>query len=157
MKRFLVIVRLPIVVITLLLAGCSAPAAPAVETPTVSEPGAQLVGVEEMPLDTPAQYCVFESERLAVFTLDRGNRFSALFPRAGEGPELDSVAVPVLVVVYANGWPGLARRLSGVTPSPDTWDVCVETLDGRIVADFGAPFIVYGDIPREGSPLVGPP
>ena len=88
-----------------------------------------------------------------MLELSDGPAFWTAFPNAGKAPELTSLDRPLVAVVYANGWPGPVFIQPGTVPStlaPETWSVCVETLDDS--SAFGSTsWLVYGDVPWAGS------
>jgi len=119
-----------------------------------SVPGPIAEGAELLPVDTATTYCLgAPSERLAVASIANGLAFRTLFPNSGIAPERDAVTEPLIVVVYADGWPGATTVQPGAvpaTPAPGHVDVCVETASGAPTLA-GNTFVVYGDIPLEGS------
>ncbi len=78
--------------------------------------------------------------------------FHAIFPSAALTPELEKVG-QLEIVIYKDGWPGIVLGKPGVTrkPNPGTWDVCVRATDGSTIE--GLPYVVYGNVPVDGSPL----
>lgn len=158
--------RLVVVVLLGMIAvACSTIAAsPSLRPPTPgsSPPVASASNAGELPagsrfLDVGADVgdCVGPAAaRLAVVEIPAGKAFHGLLPGALGTPELDAVEAPVTVVVYRDGWPGPLLGVPGVPraePKPGTWDACVRRTDGGDIG--GLPFVVYGDIPSEGSPL----
>ena len=110
-------------------------------------------GARLLALDASVPGCVGSSEdRLAVLSVAEAMDFHAVFPFAGETPELQSVG-PLEIVVYKDGWPGMLLGKPGVTRErkAGTWDVCVRPGDGSTID--GLPFVAYGDIPAAGSPI----
>lgn len=110
-------------------------------------------GSQQLSLDTSVGGCIGDStNRLAVVSVANAMDFHALFPTAALTPELEKVG-GLVIVIYKDGWPGIVLGKPGVPHErrPNTWDVCVRTADGLAIE--GLPFIVYGDIPMENSPL----
>ena len=110
-------------------------------------------GSQQLSLDTSVGECIGDStNRLAVLSVAKAMDFHAVFPTAALTPELEKVGA-LVIVTYEDGWPGIVLRKPGVPHErqPNTWDICVRTADGSAIE--GLPFIVYGDIPMEGSPL----
>lgn len=118
--------------------------------------GGEPAGARYIDVNASVGDCVGAAEtRLAVVEVPTGAAFHELLPGALGTPELDSVDTPVTVVVSRDGWPGPLVGVPGVpreSQKPGIWDVCVRRADGGDIG--GLPFIVYGDVPSEGSPIL---
>ena len=150
----------PLLIALFLIAGCGS-------RPTTNAGGATIAGQgdaslaadappsgsQQLSLDTSVGGCIGDStNRLAVLSVTKAMDFHAVFPSAALTPELEKVGA-LVIVIYTDGWPGIVFGKPGVPHErqPNTWDVCVRTADGSTIG--GLPFIVYGYIPMEGSPL----
>lgn len=107
--------------------------------------------VQSLPLDFSTTFCAGPIEdRLAVLRLEDGQSMWDAFPAHGRSPELEGVNIPLLAVVYRDGWPGGRTGRLGSTeadrqPPPGTLDVCLEAADGSPTLG-GAPVILYGSV-----------
>lgn len=147
-------------VLTVAVAACSVPGSPTQSEDNPRTPGqdATAPNVQRLTAAAPFANCIGGDAVLAAFALADGPAFWTLFPTPGMAPELEEVVDrPLRLVVYRDGWPGATshRVVEGVgeydsQPDPGTWDVCVETADGSYTIA-GEPYVVYANIPQQGS------
>jgi hypothetical protein len=156
---------LAIVLLATSLAGCygtpasrPAPLSSAADS-DIADPSIQSIaglpaGAQPLDLEADTGGCEgTRSSKFAVIAIERGEDFQTLFPHAGRTPELGGIA-HLHVVIYEAGWPGLLLGPIGAPArsfAAESWDVCVRRIDGESIG--GLPFIVYGDVPREESPI----
>ena len=122
-----------------------------------------LADVQYLPLDSKTQKCPSAPEvTLALVGVSDGREVRSLLPAMEPTPELEVLDVPLLVVVYRNGYPGIytggvppmGPNVGGGVEAPvqvPAWDVCVERADGISIG--GIPQPVYFDVPQAGSPI----
>ena len=142
----------------IVLAGCGSRAAAVTESsPGLAHAATSGHGLparaQNLSLDAAVGGCIGSStDRMAVLSIASAMDFHAIFPSAALTPELEKVG-QLEIVIYKDGWPGIVLGKPGVTPKPKpgTWDVCVRAADGSTIE--GLPFVVYSDIPVDGSPV----
>ncbi len=86
---------------------------------------------------------------LAAVEVARGADYRLAFPKMGRSPELETLATPVVMVIYSDGYPGSVWYAPNTPPEdrerepePGTVDICA------VMAT--AERVVYFDVPLEG-------